>query len=304
MLKYRLPLGLGLIGALILLLWGDEVLATVALPASLASAVGRGHANAGDFPRGSLLFLVMLPITFMAARELARMLREKQILATTWLTCAAAILGLVVSCGIPEATPGHHAAGWTSTTAMLVMLAALANYSRDKNTQGVIAAAGGTLLAYVYLGLMFGFVLAVRREHSAWVLLWIILTTKMSDTGAYFAGRTFGRHKLIPWLSPGKTWEGLVGGVALASITGALGLLALKKFLPTEPLPSIASGAAAGALAALFGQAGDLVVSLFKRDAGRKDSGHSLPGFGGVLDVLDSPLLVTPLAYWWLRVAS
>jgi len=71
-----------------------------------------------------------------------------------------------------------------------------------------------------------------------------------------------------------------------------------------EPsLPSVGSAAVVGIIAAFFGQAGDLIMSLFKRDAGRKDSGHSLPGFGGVLDVLDSPLLVTPLAYWWLRLA-
>jgi phosphatidate cytidylyltransferase len=69
-----------------------------------------------------------------------------------------------------------------------------------------------------------------------------------------------------------------------------------------ERLPTPWEAAIAGGVAAVVGQLGDLIMSLFKRDAGRKDSGHSLPGFGGVLDVLDSPLLVMPLASWWLRL--
>jgi phosphatidate cytidylyltransferase len=106
---------------------------------------------------------------------------------------------------------------------------------------------------------------------------------------------------LIPWLSPGKTWEGLIGGIVLAAAVGAGGVLVLLQVIPGDSLPSLAGAAVAGAFAAVIGQLGDLIMSLFKRDAGRKDSGHSIPGFGGVLDVLDSPLLVMPFAVWWLR---
>ncbi|MHC4589988.1 MAG: phosphatidate cytidylyltransferase, partial [Planctomycetota bacterium] len=119
--------------------------------------------------------------------------------------------------------------------------------------------------------------LALRRSHSAWIVVGVVVATKACDTGAYFTGRAVGRHKLIPWLSPGKTWEGLIGGVALATAVG----LAL---------------AAASRL-------GDLAVSLFKRGAGMKDSSTMLPGLGGVLDVLDSPLMVAPVAYWILTLA-
>ena len=159
-------------------------------------------------------------------------------------------------------------------------------------------------MSFVYLGLMFGFVLAIRREHSVWVLLWIILVTKSADIGAFATGKLIGRHKLILWLSPGKTWEGLIGGVVLAAAVGAAGLAALKSWglTPQETLPPAWTGAAAGVLFGLTGVLGDLIASLFKRDAGLKDASHVLPGFGGVLDVLDSALLVAPVAYWWVQL--
>jgi phosphatidate cytidylyltransferase len=167
---------------------------------------------------------------------------------------------------------------------------------------GVVASAGGTLLAFVYLGLMSGFLLAIRREHSVWVLAWVILTTKACDIGAYFAGRSLGRHKLISWLSPGKTWEGLAGGLVASAVIGAAGLALVRRVEPG--LPPWWTGFIAGALFGLTGQFGDLIESLFKRDAGIKDASSVLPGFGGVLDVLDSPLMVAPVAYWWLFVAG
>lgn len=296
MLKYRLPLGIFLIATLVGLLWLDEHLAGSRLPSNLSGIFGLT-----TLPRGAVIFAVMLPIAFMAARELARIMREKGILAQTGVTCAAAILGLVASATVPHALPGDTGASIVSAAAILTLLGSLAYYSRHQNTQGVVAAAGGALLAFTYLGLMFGCVLAIRRDHSAWVLLWILMVTKACDTGAYFTGRAVGRHKLIPWLSPGKTWEGLIGGIVLAAAVGAGGVLVLLQVIPGDSLPSLAGAAVAGAFAAVIGQLGDLIMSLFKRDAGRKDSGHSIPGFGGVLDVLDSPLLVMPFAVWWLR---
>jgi phosphatidate cytidylyltransferase len=153
----------------------------------------------------------------------------------------------------------------------------------------------------VYLGLMTGFFLALRRWHTAWLIVGIILTTKSMDTGAFFAGRAFGRRKLIPWLSPGKTWEGLIGGLALASLVGAV-LAAVSDVLldPYEHVP-IWLGAVCGVVFGVVGQAGDLTMSLLKRGAGLKDSSKLLPGLGGALDVLDSPLMVAPVAFWLLR---
>jgi len=188
-----------------------------------------------------------------------------------------------------------------STAASVVLVSALLFYARNRTFEGSVALAGGTLLSFVYLGLMFGFFLAIRREHSAWSLLWIFAVTKACDIGAYFTGKSIGRHKLIPWLSPGKTWEGLAGGVVLAVLAAAGGAALLRRFDGAGPTASAAC--VAGVMFALFGQAGDLMESLFKRDAGKKDASAVLPGFGGILDVMDSPLLVAPVAYWWVEAA-
>jgi phosphatidate cytidylyltransferase len=150
------------------------------------------------------------------------------------------------------------------------------------------------------LGLMAGFLLAIRREHEVWILGWIILIVKACDIGAYFTGKAIGTHKLIPWLSPGKTWEGLWGGVALSVVVSLLGLWMIDARTDYR-VPGLLWGVALGVVLAITGQVGDLLESLLKRDAGKKDSGHSIPGFGGVLDVLDSPLLAAPVAFWWLR---
>jgi phosphatidate cytidylyltransferase len=174
-------------------------------------------------------------------------------------------------------------------------------YSRHKSVEGVAAATGAALVAFVYLGLMLGFLPAIRRDHSAWVLLWVLLVTKSCDIGAYFAGKAFGRHKLIPWLSPGKTWEGLVGGVLMSAAVSVAGLEVLRGWGVIAGVPLWAA-VIPGVLFAVVGQTGDLLESMLKRDAGIKDSGKVLPGFGGVLDVIDSPLLVAPLAFWVLRL--
>jgi phosphatidate cytidylyltransferase len=182
-----------------------------------------------------------------------------------------------------------------------MFITALLIFSRDRTVQGVLAAAGAVIFSMVYLGLMLGFLLALRRWHSAWWIIGVVLTTKSSDIGAFFTGKAIGRHKLIVWLSPGKTWEGLCGGAVLATLVG-LGLAAASGLLaPADHIP-LWLGAVCGTLFALVGQFGDLTMSLFKRGAGLKDSSSLVPGMGGVLDVLDSPLMVAPLAYWLLEL--
>jgi phosphatidate cytidylyltransferase len=213
----------------------------------------------------------------------------------------AAGIGLLTSTVIPAGIDPGGAAAMVSTGAVVTLVMSLLFYSRHRNVTGVMAATGITLLAFVYLGVTFGFLLAIRREHSAWVLLWVLLVTKACDIGAYFTGKGMGRHKLVYWLSPGKTWEGLVGGVVLSCVVSVWGL-SIMAGAGQVPWPGWTAGVVAGVVFALVGQAGDLAKSLFKRDAGLKDSGAALPGFGGIIDVIDSPILVTPIAFWWLRL--
>lgn len=296
-MRPRLLLGPVLIAALITLIWLDQWLDGVALGEFWSGVFG----DRATPPPGTILLPVCVLVVVLAARELSAIMRVNGIPASKRVVTLAAVAGLMVSCLVPSAWGAPAAVASVGFVAAAVLISSLAFYSRDKTVEGTVAAAGGTLLAFVYLGLMFGFVLAIRREHSAWVLLWFLLTTKACDIGAYFTGVAIGRHKLIHWLSPGKTWEGLFGGMAFAAAVGAGGLAVLEGTVG-ERVPPAWTGAVAGALFALVGQLGDLVMSLFKRDAGLKDSGRAIPGFGGALDVLDSPLLAAPVAYWWLHM--
>ncbi len=291
-------MGTLLIAGLVLGLWLDAVVENLALPGFLAGPIG--HAT---FPPGTVIFLIVIGLSMEAARELAAMLHRKGIASSARATCGAALIGLLVSTFVLESTVGTVAVAVVATAAAAVLFASMVFYSRKQTVEGVIAATGGTLLAFVYLGLMFGFLLAIRRHHEVWTVLWVLIVTKSCDIGAFFTGRAIGKHKLIPWLSPGKTWEGLAGGIVVASLVGAGGGWLLDRAgIVGSPGPLI--GALGGLIFANVGQAGDLMASMLKRDAGVKDSGTSLPGMGGLIDVLDSPLLVFPAAYWLLTLAA
>ena len=135
--------------------------------------------------------------------------------------------------------------------------------------------------------------------HGAQWALFVLVLAFAADTGAFFAGRAFGRVKLAPRVSPGKTWEGVFGGMALAAVVGVLGArwfdLPAQSFLPLC------------LLSAAFSVIGDLTESMFKRAAGLKDSGRLFPGHGGVLDRIDSVLGATPIlcvGLLWLGVGA
>jgi phosphatidate cytidylyltransferase len=128
----------------------------------------------------------------------------------------------------------------------------------------------------------------------------------MSDTGQYAAGRAFGRHKLLPLVSPGKTWEGVAGGFVFAIAAAWLVFGWGARFIVTTPNSFMKAIEATGGPIAITlfavtvaaaGIIGDLAESMLKRDAGVKDSSTWLPGFGGVLDLLDSLLAAAPVAY-------
>ena len=292
----RLTLGPVLIALLLGCAFLDEWLDGRALPGRFASWLGRE-----TFPPGVVVFVLIATAVVLAARELSRILRSKGVHASMRMNSVLALLGVCVCGLVPRDWAGTDGAALVNASVAGVILFSLAVYARHQRVEGMVAAAGGALLSYAYLGLMMGFVILLRREHAVWILLWVVLTTKACDIGAFFTGTAIGRHKLIPWLSPGKTWEGLVGGVILAGAVGALGAIGLSR-LGVVGLPHWTAALWAGVLFGLVGQIGDLLASLLKRDAKVKDSGRSLPGFGGVLDVIDSPALVMPVAYWWLRV--
>ncbi len=163
--------------------------------------------------------------------------------------------------------------------------------------EAAIPQVGATLLAVLYLAVGTAIVLLIRLDLGVPVIVLFLAAVKSADIGAYFTGVAIGRHKLIGWLSPGKTWEGLLGGLAVAAGASVL-VVALCRLRPGLDLhlPLWKAGIF-GAVVGLAGQFADLCESLLKRSAQVKDSGALVPEFGGVLDVLDSPLLAAPVAY-------
>ena len=154
------------------------------------------------------------------------------------------------------------------------------------------------LLNFIQKIFFFPFAAAGLAEDGKYFLLYFILITKFSDMGAYAVGSLIGRHKMIPRISPGKTWEGFAGAVAIS--TGAS--LAFVHFFGAHLFGMNSFHAIIlGGLLSSMAVIGDLIESLFKREAGVKDSGHLFPGIGGILDLLDSLLFNAPIMYLYLR---
>jgi len=157
-------------------------------------------------------------------------------------------------------------------------------------TENVIANCGAGFFAIFYLGFLSSFVLAVRIDFGLWGLLMFVSVVKSSDIGAYTAGKIFGTRKFAPKISPGKTWEGLAGAAIAAAIVAVI-------FAVFSGIMTVLWAILFGVLFAFLGQLADLAESMIKRDAGKKDSAATVPGFGGVLDIIDSPLATAPAAY-------
>jgi phosphatidate cytidylyltransferase len=154
-----------------------------------------------------------------------------------------------------------------------------------------------------YLGLLSCFFIQLRwlpGWHGSLALALAIFVPKCGDIGAYFTGRFLGRHRMAPVLSPKKTWEGAAGGL-LASVAVALGINAVgANYAPEGLLLPWAGAAGLGLVVGVVAMLGDLMESLIKRDCQRKDASELVPGFGGVLDVLDSVVFSAPVTYGWV----
>jgi phosphatidate cytidylyltransferase len=165
---------------------------------------------------------------------------------------------------------------------------------------------GATLLGAIYVGWFFSYLTLLRglnhhhilippihgTTQGEWLVFFVSGTTWLSDSGALFAGRALGRHKLAPRVSPAKTWEGSIGGLVVAVLGGLL-------FGKMLHLP-LNDAAALAILCGFVGQIGDLCESALKRDLGVKDTGAVIPGHGGILDRIDSLLFSAPIAYYFI----
>ncbi|MFM2196633.1 MAG: hypothetical protein RLZZ505_65 [Verrucomicrobiota bacterium] len=173
-----------------------------------------------------------------------------------------------------------------------------------KGIEALLAVAAN-LLGFLYIAYLFNFTARISfglpgdgDVPGAFVLLWLLAVTKLTDTGAYITGSLIGKHKMIPHISPGKTWEGFVGALFFAQLA-ACGLYAL---LPDQlaALHSWPHVIALGFLLAILAVIGDLAESVVKRALHAKDSGNMLPGIGGGLDLIDSICFTAPALYFYL----
>lgn len=165
----------------------------------------------------------------------------------------------------------------------------------QKDLTVTLTDAAVSVLGIFYVGWLLGHLILLRSlEQGESLIFFLFLVTWAGDTGAYYIGKGFGRHRLAPHVSPNKTMEGAIGGW-MASILAAL--LARWWFLP---MLSMSDSFLLGGILGIVGQLGDLTESMFKRGTGVKDSGHFLPGHGGILDKLDSLIFTAPAFYYYL----
>lgn len=245
--------------------------------------------------QGTLLAIVVAVVLSLATVEFARLAAAKGLVVLT----SACIPGVILL---------STAWYWSRLllmpldlylSAVLVsgfLIILVAQYRRS-GVDGVLGNCGVSCFALIYLGLFGAFVMAVRIDVGLWQVLMLMFAVKVSDIGAYTFGRLFGRHKFSPRVSPGKTWEGLAGAVIAAmgvSLAFALVFDIMAWWLALL----------FGSSLAVIGQMGDLAESMMKRDAQQKDSSNRVPGFGGILDVVDSPLVALPFGYLFFRVIA
>jgi len=183
----------------------------------------------------------------------------------------------------------------------VVLVLATQTFRFQVDFSKMLAGVGVTILGVLYVVFLGGFLVATRMGFenqpylSTHLLGYFFLVIMGADSGAYFAGRAFGKHKLVPKISPGKTWEGLLGGLVTA---GAFGALATFWFFPELPYKwSIPLAMVMAAVSVL----GDLAESAMKRGSDTKDAASILPGHGGLLDRLDSLLFNAPILYYFAR---
>jgi phosphatidate cytidylyltransferase len=168
-----------------------------------------------------------------------------------------------------------------------------------------LVSVSATVFGVVYVALLAGCLVGVRMipdsrfaisHFSSKALTLFFAIVILTDTGAYYTGRTIGRHKLAPRISPGKTIEGAIGGFVMAAVAGYLSKLVFFPEMPTAHCLVL------GAIIGIIGQVGDLAESLLKRGSDVKDSGRLLPGHGGMLDRIDSILFSAPVLYYYFRL--
>jgi phosphatidate cytidylyltransferase len=258
-------------------------------------------------PWAPCLLVLMLCLSLLACHEFLGLL-VGQIRPIPWV-CYLSVVGLIAANWAPNvADIGNPWAIVSAAFSGVVLLAFVVEMAVFRAPGISVERIGLTVFLVAYLGFLPSFLAQLRwlgpegldaskRQTAALALA--IFVPKICDIGAYFTGRFLGKHPMSPILSPKKTWEGALGGIVAAALA-AVAINSLGKVLPGRVLIA----AFFGALVGLAGMLGDLAESLIKRDCGQKDSSQMIPGFGGILDVVDAILFSAPVSYCLLRLAT
>jgi len=173
-----------------------------------------------------------------------------------------------------------------------------------RNKESAINNVSSTLFDVLYTGLFAASIIWIREfyvdtplsySNGGFIIISIFITLWMTDSAAYFIGSAIGKHKLFPRVSPNKSWEGAIAGFVFAIITLVVLKTVLLDFLSWMDIIAF------GIIIGIFGQIGDLVESLIKRDAGVKDSSNLIPGHGGIFDRFDSLLFSSPILFLYMN---
>jgi len=229
------------------------------------------------------------------------------------------ILGLICGAALISATfltlgtnPADVARAyrWEHLVLLASLIGVFVRQFPQKHNEKPLTTVGCTLMGILYVPYLFNY---FTRLILSWngpgdgagigqtgrlLTLYLVLVVKSTDIGAYFTGRFLGRHKLLPRISPGKTWEGCFGGVATAVLASCLFCHFAGQRIGSVDLP-FRHAVILAILLAVAGVVGDMFESLLKRASGAKDSSSAIPGMGGVLDVLDSLLFGVPVLYMY-----
>ena len=200
----------------------------------------------------------------------------------------------------PNVDPAE-ANDFETTFLILFVLGLCVRQFVSKSNPEAITAIATTLFGLMYVPWLLNFIQKINfypEINGKFYVLHFILVTKFSDLGAYVTGSLIGKHKMIPRISPGKTWEGFAGAIVISTLI-SIGFAKLAQ--ERVPELTLLHATVLGIILSSTAVIGDLIESLFKREAGVKDSGRLFPGIGGILDLMDSLLFNAPLMYLYLR---
>ncbi len=231
----------------------------------------------------------------VAMNELLDMMRDGKFMLVGWVM----FVGMMAGTTIPFWVPQQYAmVGLGGVMAMILLVAALCQ-GMLLGPDAAFRHLGFVSFATIYLVIGFFFMVSIRLlgvNGSGWAgqmgpVVTYLAIVKCADVGAYLTGRAIGKHKWVPSISPNKTWEGLAGGLILGILAG---LLCARIF----SLMPITKALISSLIIGITGQLGDLLESMLKRDSQIKDSANVVPEFGGILDLIDSPIAAAPVAYF------